>query len=117
MSTRAHIILKFDDEVVERFYYHSDGYPSGVGVDLVEYLDEFSKSKFYNNSLGGATSFAGWLTDNNPSYERGESFHGDEEYIYVIQFDKNEVHCFDCWKTGEFAHNNTELEVEIPKNN
>lgn len=38
MSTRTNILVETDDGTVYQYYIHYDGYPEGVGCNLVEWL-------------------------------------------------------------------------------
>ncbi len=38
MSTRTNILLAAEDDAVYQYYIHYDGYPEGVGCQLVEWL-------------------------------------------------------------------------------
>ncbi len=83
MSTRAHIIIE-QGETVFHLSHHCDGYPDGVGHDLVELLKEYvAKLKDpYEWSAGSLWEFI---------YKEDEEFHPtkfdiswDQEYVYVI---------------------------------
>jgi len=75
MSTRAQIrfatredgvsFSEHPDKIHAQFYVHSDGYPSGLGVDIA-------------NSIASQHSINGW------EIEHVQDLHSDLEYIYYI---------------------------------
>ena len=75
MSTRAQVRFATREEGVSfsehpeqihaQFYNHSDGYPEGLGVEIAESLEKYTKIE-------------GW------EIERLDARHGDLEYIYYI---------------------------------
>jgi len=101
MSTRCNIIIK-DGEDKLFFYRHSDGYPDGVKATLNEFLDMVKSGKIRNN----LSQAAGWLIlighkEYLPecpadaisdwkvgAYEPTTSIHGDIEYLYEIDLEK-----------------------------
>lgn len=88
MSTRCNIVVKEGNKKVY-LYHHCDGYPSGVGIDL---LDKNLFNKWYYdisyivNKLIKATDDDG--------YEYTSGIHGDIEYLYVINVKKKEIKCY-----------------------
>ena len=81
MSTRCNIIVK-DDENKVYLYHHHDGYPSGVGVDLLK--------KFYKRFKDGNYIYMEDVVNelikdkNDDEYEYTTGLHGDIEYVYEI---------------------------------
>lgn len=84
MSTRAHIRV-IDSSGIIMLYHHCDGYPEGIGRDLIQ------------NKLGL----------NDTTYAPATCIHGDEEYVYVIDCRDRTIKCFrhgwdesfeDCFK-------------------
>ena len=75
MSTRAQIRFatrgagqSFNEHpsaIHAQFYCHSDGYPEGLGVEIAESLEKYTKVE-------------GW------EIERLDARHGDLEYIYYV---------------------------------
>ena len=75
MSTRAQIRFatrepgvsfnEHPDAIHAQFYNHSDGYPEGLGVEIAESLEKYTKVE-------------GW------EIERLDARHGDLEYIYYV---------------------------------
>lgn len=91
MSTRAHIrIIEGDGQIL--LYHHCDGYPEGVGSELKQFLKKY-KYGWYAESIakGLVTMKNEW---NDFPYEPAICLHGDEEYIYVIECDKQELTCY-----------------------
>lgn len=80
MSTRCNIVLKTGRRFFKDIYlyHHHDGYPEGVGADLVERLkDHFTGLRVEDiaNKL---------VKDLDDEYEITTCLHGDIEYLYVI---------------------------------
>lgn len=91
MSTRAHIrIIEGEGQIL--LYHHSDGYPSGVGSELKEYLSKF-KYGWYAETIarGLVTMIDKWKQF---PYEPAICLHGDEEYVYVIDCDSKKLSCY-----------------------
>ena len=75
MSTRAQIRFatretgvsfnEHPNKIHAQFYNHSDGYPEGLGVEIAESLEKYTKIE-------------GW------EIERLDARHGDLEYIYYV---------------------------------
>ena len=88
MSTRAYIRIKKDGEDAVQFHHHCDGYPSGVGSDLVNllrrYIGEWSPVK-----LG---TFINKEDDDFEFIDCGPSW--DHEYLYLIDCNKKELSCY-----------------------
>ncbi len=88
MSTRAYIRIKKDGEDAVQFHHHCDGYPSGVGSDLVNllrrYIGEWSPVK-----LG---TFINKEDDDFEFIDYGPSW--DHEYLYLIDCNKKELSCY-----------------------
>lgn len=88
MSTRCHIVVKQDG--IERFlYHHCDGYPEGVGEDLVKILEKCPDHDW-------ETIFQ-YAFEYDCSYEEDFGIHGDEEYLYYIitNTEKATLMCFE----------------------
>lgn len=111
MSTRACIKIKekvrlnLDSKrltnCVITLYHHSDGYPDGVGSDLKKYInDVVSQWQCGWNSETIATELVrGCIkdSDGNPDmgYEVAICEHGDCEYGYEIDCDKQTLTCYE----------------------
>lgn len=88
MSTRAHIRVfgHIVGEPVEIMYYHhSDGYPSYLGKDLKNRLA---------SSQGDLCLFKDLLEEEG-YYEINEGIHGDEAFLYIVDYDNKSVKCYD----------------------
>lgn len=121
MSTRANVIIK-DRWSQIYFYRHSDGYPSGVEPTLKKFVEAVNRGKLRKDAMQSS----GWLiilgaeeyetnTDLNNlddnlrgwkvgAYEPTDNIHGDIEYLYIIDLERNPVECyvlddnFENWK-------------------
>ena len=111
MSTRACIKIKekvclncHDKELTDCviiLYHHHDGYPSGVGTDLKEYIrDVVSKwACGWEAEMIATDLVRGAIKDSegNPDmgYEVAICEHGDCEYGYEIDCDARTLTCYD----------------------
>ena len=88
MSTRCNIICKIkrageDAQQFAVLYHHCDGYPDGVGYNLIERLEEASGIQRWH-----AGSFVTELVkDPYGDYEITTGLHLDVEYVYTILFE------------------------------
>ena len=82
MSTRANIFIDYLGER-KQFYHHYDGYPSGVGSELVEYL---TKAQEGTSETEKVFSDFMELIKNDELYEEEEciNIHWDIEYLYYV---------------------------------
>lgn len=89
MSTRCHILLEKNDSETKFVYHHFDGYPEGVGEELVGLLSR------YNMQNWEPAAIANWLENQDDLYEPDDGIHGDEEYVYVIDCDSHTLRCYE----------------------
>lgn len=82
MSTRANIFVDYLGER-KQFYHHYDGYPDGVGSELVEYLTKAQEGtteteKVFSNFMK--------IIKSDELYEEEDevNIHGDIEYLYYV---------------------------------
>ena len=103
MSTRAtiKIVKKGKDDLW--MYHHSDGYPDGVGCELLEFLSNIGDENWNQNYISNR------INNENSSYEFTSGQHGDEEYAYLIDCD---AHTLKCYSIGcvEFEWNENNIE-------
>ena len=90
MSTRAHIIVK-DANEKHYLYHHSDGYPKGVGAKLRNIFKNLNDEEIFYT----ADDFCKWISGCDNEYEYEDyGLHGDEEYVYVVDFANNKYTCY-----------------------
>lgn len=85
MSTRAHVAIKKKDGEFLHMHHHCDGYPSGVGSELVGILKDFDKS----NQVWEPENLQKFINEQEDDYRITE--HGvvwDQEYVYIIDCDR-----------------------------
>lgn len=89
MSTRCNIVLKSGDMKVY-LYHHMDGYPSGVGAYLKQLIKDCDWC---------ILDWVNYLVKNkeDDGYEFTDGIHGDIEYCYVIDADKETLKCFSVY--------------------
>jgi len=87
MSTRANVIIKKagEDEVI--LYHHHDGYPKGVGQELVRFLS------YLPQYLLSTEALSAYIHAQDEAYEEHEREASDAEYRYVIDLDKMTLTC------------------------
>lgn len=101
MSTRSHIeVCKGNKK--KYIYHHCDGYPSGVGMELKEALEDnhfFDKDKQF-----GIIKTTNMICNIDSQYRVDEGFHGDEEYYYVVDCDNRTLTCYEVpWEMDDFS--------------
>ena len=82
MSTRSNTIVR--DQITGEqiiLYRHHDGYLSGAGFDLLEYVRKMTTQKIPVN----VKDVSDWILDNGDGYESTEGLHGDIEYLYTLE--------------------------------
>ena len=78
MSTRAHITIIGNEETLH-MSHHCDGYPSGVGSDLVRLLKKFNKKNWEPREVRD------YICEEDEEFRSVESgLRWDQEYLYVI---------------------------------
>lgn len=87
MSTRCQIAVRYLDKEI-LIYHHHDGYPEGVGVDLVNRQKRL-------NTWNGSYIINNLIKDTNEEYEIACVVHTDLDYWYEIDCNK---HTIRCWK-------------------
>lgn len=95
MSTRANI--KFRDESGEEthVYRHSDGYPSIIESDIDKAIS-ISSGRWSGSEIGLFVSlflamhYSDWKEKRLPDYELTAGVHGDEDYLYTVEYDREQ---------------------------
>lgn len=105
MSTRCNVVIKKGNDKVY-LYHHHDGYPSGVGKDIIEYMEylcEAVSKEEKDEILSTPQKLAEWLCsdERDDEYEFTDCLHGDIEYLYEIYLDSDAVACFDAFDWTE----------------
>lgn len=105
MSTRCNVIIKNYDESGEpiqyQLYHHHDGYPEGVGADLMEYIKEIQANEDKGvQILSSCEKLAEYLCDplRHDEYENEGTnirLHFDIEYLYIIDLSTQVLECFE----------------------
>jgi len=109
MSTRATIKIIKKGRKPVWMYHHCDGYPDGVGVDLLDLLSYYDNKKWLPNDLSD------YINQNDYDYEFTEGQHGDEDYGYLIDCDKHTLKCYSLgWDQSEWDDEDIE---KIPGQN
>ena len=108
MSTRANVVIKKSDDNgavnYAQLYHHHDGYCSGLGNDLSEYMAEIEAmpDEEKKKILKTPVSLAEWFADDERfdefEYEGTDvNLHGDIEYLYVIDLTTETITCYSIW--------------------
>lgn len=96
MSTRCNVIVMGRDGKNDIFYHHSDGYPDGVGKELLMFSHFASKNQesTYMDSDGSVAErnlndvrrkFME-LLESDGDYEHDGIIHSDIDYMYLVEF-------------------------------
>jgi hypothetical protein len=109
MSTRASIVIskctvplgEDPDKII--LFHHCDGYPDGVGSELVDFLRQFCKrlselnefqSNFSQHNYDWSPeTVAAFITDRDMSYRRITDIPRSTEYVYIIDTNKKRLSC------------------------
>lgn len=90
MSTRCNVVVTFGDTKIY-LYRHCDGYPSGVGRDLVPFLLDFMRNARVDCRRAPTTLLEQLIAvDSEAGLELTTGFHMDIEYAYWIRV--SEIH-------------------------
>ena len=111
MSTRANVVIKKTTEngkvSYAQLYHHHDGYCSGVGKHLSEYMGEIGvmPDEEFKKVMKNPVSLAKWLShsDRDDEYEyegTNVNLHGDIEYLYVIDLTNKTITCYSICNWG-----------------
>ena len=142
MSTRSVVVLKYKNEKYQ-FYHHCDGYLSGVGTELKIWLDNklSDKERFIKRCLddwkddineNNLEEYKGYAEEyfkdeltnlllssmnNTKGYEteRNGTEHGDKEFFYVIDIDKEKLFYNNNWGSKFIEREILEADREVPK--
>lgn len=87
MSTRCNIIIQ-NGKSRTFIYRHSDGYLTATGLDLQQKLRAKPTATQFMRALLGDMYDATSYCDARPVYELTTEVHGDIEWLYLIDFDR-----------------------------
>lgn len=109
MSTRCHLVVKGKGFEKAYIYHHCDGYPDGVGAEIVEEM------KKYDNPEWRVNEVVNEILSINDEYQLDTDIHGDEDYIYLIDCDSKKIECYnaDCYDDEDDCGGD---EIVIPGN-
>lgn len=95
MSTRCNVVVKNGSKQTI-LYHHFDGYPEGVGKNLVEFMADK-----HSGEINDVDEFVKELKAFDNIYEDTLGLHWDIEYLYVIWLDAESVVCYSVnfWDT------------------
>ena len=107
MSTRCNIVIGKKDEDILFLYHHFDGYPEGVGAELLE-LRNMVKSNMTPQDVYDSLVYL-----YGDEYELTDRLHGDIEYVYFIKLnDDNAEIIFDkCIRNNPMKYSEYSLET------
>lgn len=88
MSTRTNIVIDYGESRVI-LYRHMDGYPTSVGVDLLEKLAAAKDATGFVVSLLAEQYDAEVYRAAHPIYELTTEIHGDIDYLYRVKFSQD----------------------------
>lgn len=100
MSTRSEVTIIGEFQKL-KLYHHHDGYPEGVGYDLMNrFFDKIENANvdfdFVCNEL---------VKDANDEYEITQYNHTDREYEYEVDTVKHTIRCWSVdWYDDEDGH-------------
>ena len=104
MSTRANIVLDSNRYNRIWLYHHWDGYPSGLGVNLMNFLaDKSGKDAGYNEWYHDSIYLANQLIKDkdDDGYELTGGQHGDIDYLYKIDTGSRTIWAYEVCSDGK----------------
>lgn len=106
MSTRCNIVIKKGEDTLY-LYHHFDGYPEGVGAELLD-LRDMLKSDMTPQDVHYSLVYL-----YGDEYELTDKLHGDIEYVYFIKLnDENAEIIFDkCVRSNPMKYSEYSLET------
>lgn len=106
MATRCPVkLIGLNDNEIQYFYHHFDGYPKGVGLDIKEYLEDKEVWEFNKIICDINAGFIGA----DPTYDMSKQIQGDENYIYLINCSNKE---FKCYKNSKLTNNESDIFID-----
>ena len=116
MSTRCcvKVVKHFENKTAEvMIYHHHDGYPEGVGVDLVKRSKKW-KGPFQDRKEWDIDDVVNSLIkDQTDEYEYTAYNHCDIEFLYTIDCDTMTIKCNECNMIFEDENGNRVWENEV----
>ena len=94
MSTRACVHFMQNGEAEAKIYRHSDGYPEGLGQDLLEFLQELKTNVTDNRFTDAGYLAAKWVVRDatmNREYANGESHDLNFLGVGVVSQDPTDI--------------------------
>lgn len=106
MSTRCNIVIKKGDDTLY-LYHHFDGYPEGVGGELLD-LRDMLKSDMTPQDVHYSLVYL-----YGDEYELTDRLHGDIEYVYFIKLndDNAEITFSKCVRKNPMKYSEYSLET------
>lgn len=82
MSTRANIIISEEGTNESKcIYHHCDGYPKGVGDEVINFIRDYISSEPEDV---GMESLNKYIIFEDSTYQPARDLAGDAEYVYSI---------------------------------
>lgn len=84
MSTRANIVVTFNDKTIKQYYHHCDGYPEYMGVLLYSFIETCGFIQLSTRCVDAL--FETLLKMEGHFEDEGEerNVHGDIEYLWFV---------------------------------
>lgn len=113
MATRCNVrIYQSEDSNTPDFilYHHNDGYPTGVGACVEDFIKNRFKYVLYSDYL--ANALLKW--DEDTEYQIAHVMAGDINYYYDVFCEERLIRCYHCERRSENGKvvNVTSLEYE-----
>lgn len=95
MSTRANIKFRNERGEVIHVYRHSDGFPDVIEPDIDKAISVCS-GRWSGSEIGIFVSlflamhYSDWEKKRLPDYELTTGVHGDEDYLYTVEYDQEQ---------------------------
>ncbi len=108
MSTRSNTVIidaKTGDKDI--LYRHFDGYLSGAGVELLNYIRLMKLDFMKKGIIADSVHVKDWILKKGDEYEDAGYISGDVEYIYEVTVDAGKI-SVKAFTTKMFAGKNNE---------
>lgn len=106
MSTRS-VIRIVDKNGYRDLYHHFDGYPAGMGADLMQHVYPIIQGPCSNRYNKDRLAFYLISADWDDGYEDAGGIHPDIEYMYIVDLRTKEVRCL----SGYYAHDTMQFKI------
>lgn len=101
MSTRSVVRIQ-DGKSFINIYHHWDGYPEGVGLDIVKKFNAFKDNKIIVKGWNADILANTLIKDTeDDGYEATAYIHSDIDFLYVVDLVEHTIKCYQVQEAFE----------------